>query len=68
MDGLKSLLYSRKFWLAVFGIVQALVLKYFQVPDDIWQAIAGLVGVVIASIAIEDAGAKANINNPKVSG
>lgn len=51
-----GLLRSRKFWLSVFGILQALVLHYLAVPDDVWQAIAALVGVLIASIAIEDAG------------
>ena len=55
---MSSLLYSRKFWLAVFGIVQALVFHYLEVPDDIWQSIAALVGVLIASIAVEDAGKK----------
>jgi hypothetical protein len=53
-----SLLKSRKFWLAVFGCVQVIVLHFFNVPDEIWQAIAGLVGVLIAGIAIEDAGEK----------
>ena len=53
-----SLLKSRKFWLAVVGVVQVLVLDYLGVPEDIWQAIAALIGVVIAGIAIEDAGAK----------
>lgn len=55
---LQSLFRSRKFWLAVFGIVQAIVLHYFAVPEEIWQSIAGLVMVLIASIAVEDAGAK----------
>jgi len=55
---MKSLLRSRKFWLAVFGVVQAVVLHYFAVPDDIWQTIAALIGVLIAGIAVEDAGAK----------
>lgn len=54
-----GLLKSRKFWLAVIGIVQVVVLDYLKVPADIWQAIAALIGVVIAGIAIEDAGAKA---------
>jgi hypothetical protein len=54
-----SLLRSRKFWLAVFGVVQAVILHYFAVPDDIWQTIAALIGVLIAGIAVEDAGAKA---------
>ena len=58
MDVLKSLLRSRKFWLAVFGVIQTVVLHYFQVPDEIWQAIAALIGVLIASIALEDAGEK----------
>lgn len=53
-----SLLRSRKFWLAVFGVAQAVVLHYFAVPDDIWQTIAALIGVLIAGIAVEDAGAK----------
>jgi len=50
----KRVLHSRKFWLAVFGVAQALVLSYVQVPDQIWQAIAALVAVLIASIALED--------------
>ena len=58
MSGIQSLLYSRKFWLAVFGIIQAVVLNYFSVPEEIWQSITVLVGVLIASIAIEDAGEK----------
>ena len=53
-----DLLKSRKFWLAVFGVVQAVVLYYLDIPDDIWQTIAALVGVLIAGIAIEDAGEK----------
>jgi TfoX/Sxy family transcriptional regulator of competence genes len=60
MEGLKSLLKSRKFWLAVFGCAQAVVLHYFQIPDEIWQTIAALVAVVIAGIAVEDAGEKAS--------
>ena len=50
---------SRKFWLAVFAIVQAVVLHYLNVPQEIWEAIAAMIGVLIASIAVEDAGEKA---------
>ena len=53
-----SIFKSRKFWLAIFAVIQAVVLHYMSVPEEIWQAIAGLVAVLIASIAIEDAGAK----------
>lgn len=56
---MSSLLRSRKFWLAVFGVVSTVVLHYFNIPQDIWMAIDGLVAVLIASIAIEDAGEKA---------
>ena len=58
-----SLLKSRKFWLAVVGVVEVIVLNYLKVPADIWQAIAGLIAVLIAGIAVEDAGT--NINNPR---
>ena len=57
---MSGLLHSRKFWLAVFGIVQALVLHYLAVPEEIWQSITVLVGVLIAGIAIEDAGEKSS--------
>lgn len=55
---MEGLLRSRKFWLAVFGIVQSLVLHYLAVPDEIWQSITVLVSVLIAGIALEDAGEK----------
>lgn len=55
-----SLLKSRKFWLAVFGVAQAVVLHFLDVPDEVWQAIAQLVAVLIAGIALEDAGAKSS--------
>ena len=55
---MKALLHSRKFWLAVFGLVQTIVLHYVAVPQDIWLAIDALVGVLIVSIAVEDAGEK----------
>jgi hypothetical protein len=55
---LKSLLHSRKFWLALFGVIQALVLFYFEVPESVWQSIVALVGVLITMIAVEDAAEK----------
>ena len=55
-----GLLKSRKFWLAVFGVVQAVVLQYFEVPDAIWQAATALIMTLIAGIAIEDAGRNVN--------
>lgn len=56
---MNGLLKSRKFWLAVFALVQTLVFQFLpQFPKEIWQAIDGIVAVLIASIAIEDAGSK----------
>ena len=55
---MNGLIKSRKFWLAVFGIVQAVVAHYLNIPDDIWQSIVALVIVLIGSIAVEDAALK----------
>ena len=49
-----ALLKSRKFWLAVFGVVQAIVLFYLEVPESLWQATTALIMVLIAAIAGED--------------
>lgn len=57
---MKSLLNSRKFWLAVFGMVQTIVLHYVNIPQDIWVSIDALIIVLIYGIAIEDAGAKSS--------
>jgi len=55
-----SLLHSRKFWLAVFGVVQSVVLNYIpDFPQEIWQSINVLIIALIGSIALEDAGLKA---------
>ena len=54
MEGILSLLKSRKFWLSVFGVVQVLVFHFLNVPDEIWQAIAALVAVLISAIAVEE--------------
>lgn len=56
---LNGLLKSRKFWLAVFGVVTATLFHFFtDIPLDIWRAIEILVAVLIMSIAIEDSGEK----------
>ena len=55
---MSSLLKSRKFWLAVVGVAQTVILHYVNVPQDIWIAIDALVVTVILSIAAEDAAEK----------
>ena len=49
---------SRKFWLAVLGVVQTLIAHYFEIDAAVWQSIDALIVSVIMGIAIEDAGAK----------
>ena len=59
MNVIKSLVRSRKFWLAVFGTVQTIVFQFYpEFPKDVWVAIDGLIMVLIGAIAIEDAAAK----------
>lgn len=56
---MQSLLRSRKFWLAVFAVVQTVLFQFVPTfPPAVWQAIDGLVAVLIAAIATEDAAAK----------
>ena len=56
---INSLIRSRKFWLAVFALAQTVLFQFFpQFPDTIWQAIDGLVVVLIGAIAVEDAAQK----------
>jgi hypothetical protein len=54
------LLQSRKFWLAVVGLVQTVLFQFVpDFPMEVWLAIDALLAVVIAGIAVEDAGEKA---------
>lgn len=55
---LNSLFKSRKFLLAIFGLIQSIVLHYFNVPPEIWQMVNALVGIVILGIAAEDSAEK----------
>lgn len=56
---LKALLYSRKFWLAVVALVQTILFQYVpEFPKEVWLAIDGVLVVVIATIAVEDAARK----------
>lgn len=59
MAVLKALARSRKFWLAVFAVVQSVVFGLWpDFPVEIWVAIDALVVVLINAIAHEDAAAK----------
>jgi len=58
---MSSLLHSRKFWIAVFGLIQTIVFQFVpSFPQEIWMAIDTLVIVLIGAIAWEDAAEKGN--------
>lgn len=66
---LTSLFNSRKFWLAVFGVIQTLVFTYVpNFPKEVWIAIDVLVITVIAGITAEDSAAKSAGNAPSKQG
>lgn len=69
---LSSLAHSRKVLVALFAVIQALVLEYLSIPDAVWQSIAALAGVLILSISYEDGQEKSApqttiINSPTVT-
>ncbi len=58
-QGLGSLLRSRKFWLAVVGVIQTVVFFFWPgMPEQLWQAINTILMVLIGAIAVEDAAKK----------
>ncbi len=63
IDFLKALLMSRKFWLALIGMIAAVVMfaRGGIDADALVQAIVTLLGMVIGGIALEDAAAKVGV-------
>lgn len=58
---LQKLLRSRKFWLAVIATAQTILFQFVpDFPMNVWLSIDALLGVVIVTIAIEDAAEKFN--------
>lgn len=57
-DVIQSLLHSRKFLLATFGVIQTIVAHYTEIPPDVWASIDALVAILIGAIAYEDAAEK----------
>ena len=56
---MKSLLYSRKFWLAVVALGQTILFQFLpDFPKEVWIAIDAVLVVLIGSIAAEDAAEK----------
>jgi hypothetical protein len=62
MKPLESLVRSRKFWLAVAGVVQTVVFALIpNFPDEVWQAINVILLWLIGTIAAEDAASKLRV-------
>ena len=62
---LKALMRSRKFWLALFGVIQSIVFAALpNFPQEVWVAIDGLVVVLIGTIAAEDFATKVGGGTP----
>jgi len=55
---LGALLRSRKFWLTVIAVLQTVLLQYFGVSQELWQAINTLLMALVGFIAVEDAAQK----------
>ena len=61
---LESLRHSRKFWLAVAGVLQTVIFCLLpDFPEALWQAIDALIGMLIIAIAAEDAAEKIGYRN-----
>lgn len=60
MDVVKSLLRSRKFLLALVGVVMTLLGTYANLPPAVLASIDALLVAVILGIAHEDAAVKSN--------
>lgn len=66
LEALKSLLRSRKFLLTVVAVLQTVLLQYFQIDPEIWQAIDALLLWLIGMITLEDYAAKRSGRFPPV--
>ena len=65
--GLASMLYSRKFWLAIVALVQSIVLSLTDFPPELWVSVNALLAAVIAATAYEDAALKRAGKLPAIS-
>lgn len=55
MNAIQILLHSKAFWTAIISAIGLVILKYVNFPEDIWNAIVGILVVVIGVFTVEDA-------------
>lgn len=58
MNALVLLFKNKSFWVALLAVIQTLVLKYLNVPSDVWMSIDGLLIVVVGIFTADDIGSK----------
>jgi hypothetical protein len=56
MNIIKDLWQSRAVMTAFIGLIGVLVLRYTQVPDDVWQSVLALLTVIVAKFTVDDLG------------
>ena len=67
MSNVLSLFKSRKFWLAVIGVIQTIFFFFWpDAPEGLWEAINTILLILIGAIAVEDAAAKINRYHPGI--
>lgn len=65
MSNILSLFKSRKFWLAVIGVIQTVFFFFWpEAPEGLWEAINTILLILIGAIAVEDAALKISGNFP----
>lgn len=55
MNSFKLLMKSPAFWTALFTAVGLVVLKYLNFPEDLWNAVLGVLTVVVAILTADGA-------------
>jgi hypothetical protein len=56
MGTINDLLTSRAVWTAVIGLATTLVLRYAQIPAEVWQSVVALFTVIVAKFTVDDLG------------
>lgn len=51
------LLHSKAFWSALISFVGVVIMRYTQVPPEIWQSFVGLAGAVVLAFLGDEVGA-----------
>lgn len=56
MNKFVEVLLNKEVLTAIFGVITVLVMRYLNVPEEIWQSVVVLAGILIAKFGIDDLG------------